>query len=270
MLKYELSTALKSKRVIVLFLFFVVLTSYDLYVNYSYNLTEYLRGEVASKPTGKDLYNPCFASFISAASIGNLPQILVTWIFPIYPLFLYSDSFALQKQCGYYNVLLTKADRKRVLFSRFATAFLVPFIIVLVVLFLNFGAANIIFKGGESFAGLEKELERSAAMNFETFSLLHPYIVYVACIFVFATVAGLYGVFCTAVAFVVPKYIIIYPVTFMVWFLILFMPYSVLSVMQIFAGYSTREMIISSVYYILMVVATTVWAFIYKVRYDEL
>ena len=98
MLKYELSTALKSKRVIVLFLFFVVLTSYDLYVNYSYNLTEYLRGEVASKPTGKDLYNPCFASFISAASIGNLPQILVTWIFPIYPLFLYSDSFALQKQ----------------------------------------------------------------------------------------------------------------------------------------------------------------------------
>ena len=58
------------------------------------------------------------------------------------------------------------------LFSRFATAFLVPFIIVLVVLFLNFGAANIIFKGGESFAGLEKELERSAAMNFETFSLL--------------------------------------------------------------------------------------------------
>ena len=50
MLKYELSTAFKSKRVMILFLLFIVLTSYDLYVNYSYNLTEYLRAEVASKP----------------------------------------------------------------------------------------------------------------------------------------------------------------------------------------------------------------------------
>ena len=34
MLKYELSTALKSRRVAILFLFFILLTSFDLYANY--------------------------------------------------------------------------------------------------------------------------------------------------------------------------------------------------------------------------------------------
>ena len=49
MLKYELSTALKSRRVAILFLFFILLTSFDLYANYRYSFGEYLRG-AASKP----------------------------------------------------------------------------------------------------------------------------------------------------------------------------------------------------------------------------
>lgn len=270
MLKYELSTAFKSKRVIILFLFFILLTSYDLYENYRYNFVEYLKGVVDSKPTGKDLYSPCFAGFISSSNIGHLPQILLTWMLPIYPLFLYADSFALQKQCGYYNILLLKAERKRVVFSRFATAFLVPFIIMVVVLFLNFGAANIIFQGGESFAGTERTLTEDSIMNFQRFSLLHPYIVYVIYIFVFSAVMGLYGIFCAGVTFIIPKYIVVYPVIFCVWFLMMTMPYSIFSIMQSFAGYSSSEMIVSSIYYTVIIGAMAVAAFIYKVRHDEL
>ena len=70
MLKYELSTALKSKRVVFLFLLFILITGYDLYQNYTYNFHEYLAG-VASRPKGKNLYHPCYASFISASTVSS-------------------------------------------------------------------------------------------------------------------------------------------------------------------------------------------------------
>ena len=148
MLKHELSIALKSKRVIFLFLFFVLITTYDLYDNYRANFHDYLTGKLISKPTGKDIFHPCFASFISASHIRRLPQILMKWAFPLYPLFAYADSFALQKQCGYYNVLLTKVERKKVVSLRLVVAFLVPFLAIFVALVLNFIGANIVFKGG--------------------------------------------------------------------------------------------------------------------------
>ena len=269
MLKYELSTALKSKRVIFLFLLFILIVAYDLYQNYTDNFHEYLAG-VASKPKRKALYHPCYASFISAAQIGSLPQILMTWTFPLYPLFSYADSFAVQKQCGYYNVLLTKADRKSVVSSRFAVSFLIPFIVVLVVLILNFAVANIVFKGGTSFMGMEVELSKGGTASLLAFSLRHPYGVYIAYIFVFSFVMGLYGMFCAAVTFFIPKYIVLYPVIFFVWFLIMNIPYSIWSVMQSFTDYSSTEMIISSIYYTVLMIATTVAAYVYKVRYDEL
>ena len=43
MLKYELSTALKSKRVTALLCFFLLIVAYDLYSNYMENFGEYLR-----------------------------------------------------------------------------------------------------------------------------------------------------------------------------------------------------------------------------------
>ncbi len=269
MLKYELSTALKSKRVIFLFLLFILIVVYDLYQNYTDNFHEYLAG-VASKPKRKALYHPCYASFISAAQIGSLPQILMTWTFPLYPLFSYADSFALQKQCGYYNVLLTKADRKSVVSSRFAVSFLIPFIVVLVVLILNFAVANIVFKGGTSFMGMEVELSKGGTASLLAFSLRHPYGVYIAYIFVFSFVMGLYGMFCAAVTFFIPKYIVLYPVIFFVWFLIMNIPYSIWSLMHSFTDYSSTEMIVSSIYYTVLMFATTVAAYVYKVRYDEL
>ncbi len=266
MFRCELSTALKSKRVMFLFLFFILITGYDLYQNYTYNFHRYLTGEWASKPTGKDLFHPCFASFVSASHIGRMPQILMTWAFPLYPLFSYADSFALQKQCGYYNIMLTKADRKKVISSRFAVAFLIPFLVVLVALLLNFVASNIVFQGGTSFA----YRERGYLTALQTFSFSHPYVTYITYMIVFSLVTGLYGMFCAAVTFFVPKYIVLYPVIFFVWFFIMNIPYSIWSVMQSFTDYSVIEMVVSSIYYTVFIVATAVAAYIYKVRYDEL
>lgn len=270
MLSYEVFTALRSKRVACFFVFFLLITSYDLYQNYRLAFGQFLMGKIASKPTGSELLHPCFASFISASHIGRLPQILMVWAFPLYPLFSYADSFALQKQCGYYNILLTKTERKKVICSRLTAAFLIPFLVTLVVLLLNFGVANVIFRGGTSFTGLETALERGRVSGLLRISLLHPYVVYMAHILVFSLVTGLYGVFCAAVTFFIPKYTLLYPVVFFVWFSLLNLPYVILSIMNSFSEYPIREMIVSSFYYIAMVVATTVAAYIYKVKCDEL
>ena len=76
MLSYEVFTALRSKRVACFFVFFLLITSYDLYQNYRLAFGQFLMGKIASKPTGSELLYPCFASFISASHIERLPQIL--------------------------------------------------------------------------------------------------------------------------------------------------------------------------------------------------
>ena len=76
--------------------------------------------------------------------------------------------------------------------------------------------------------------------------------------------------FCAGVNFILPKYTILYAVAFFVWFLLMHIPYSILSLMQSFAYEGVGELIVSPIYYTLMVVATVVAAYIYKVRYDEL
>ena len=76
--------------------------------------------------------------------------------------------------------------------------------------------------------------------------------------------------FCAAVTFFVPKYIILYPMVFFVWFLIMNIPYSIWSLMHSFTDYSVTEMVVSSIYYTILMFATTVAAYVYKVRYDEL
>ena len=112
MLKYELSTALKSKRVMILFLFFVLLTMYDLYANYRYNFGEYLRG-VGSKPSGRNLFHPCFASFLSTSNIGHLPHVMITWVFPpippfcVFGLFLTAEAVRILQH-------LTRSEERRV------------------------------------------------------------------------------------------------------------------------------------------------------------
>ena len=49
MLKYELSTALKSKRAIALLCFFILIVAYDLYSNYMQNFGEYTFSESNSE-----------------------------------------------------------------------------------------------------------------------------------------------------------------------------------------------------------------------------
>lgn len=270
MLKYELSTALKSKRVTALLCFFLLIVAYDLYSNYMENFGEYLRVG-GSKPTGSSIMHPCFASFLTAANRGHLPHILMTWTFPLYPLFAYADTFALQKQYGYYNLLLTKAERQKVVSSRFAVSFLIPFFIALITLFLNFGVANIMFKGGTSFMGLERYVTGSMIDSLYTFSVLHPYVTYISHIFAFSLVAGMYGMFCAGVNFIVPKYSVLYTVSFFAWIIFMNMPYSVMNMLQSFAyDKGAIEIIVPAVYYTLVVVVTVVTAYIYKVRYDEL
>ena len=46
--------------------------------------------------------------------------------------------------------------------------------------------------------------------------------------------------------------------------------YSIWSLMHNFTDYSSTEMIVSSIYYTVLMFATAVAAYIYKVRYDEL
>ena len=119
--------------------------------------------------------------------------------------------------------------------------------------------------------GMELNLTKPIIEELEVFALLHPYITYIAHIFVFSLVAGMYGMFCAGVNFIIPKYSVLYTVSFFAWVILMNMPYSVMNMLQSFAyDEDVIEVIVPAVYYTLMVVATVAGTYIYKVRYDEL
>jgi len=81
----------------------------------------------------------------------------------------------------------------------------------------------------------------------------------------------MHGMFCAGVNFIIPKYSMLYTVSFFAWVILMNIPYSVMNMLQSFAyDKGAIEIIVPAVYYTLVVVVTVVTAYIYKVRYDEL
>ena len=119
--------------------------------------------------------------------------------------------------------------------------------------------------------GMELNLTKPITEELEVFALLHPYVTYIAHILAFSLVAGMYGMFCAGVNFIIPKYSMLYTVSFFAWVILMNIPYSVMNMLQSFAyDKGAIEIIVPAVYYTLAVVVTVVTAYIYKVRYDEL
>lgn len=114
-------------------------------------------------------------------------------------------------------------------------------------------------------------MTKSMTEELYAFALLHPYVTYIAHILAFSLVAGMYGIFCAGVNFIIPKYSMLYTVSFFAWVILMNIPYSVMNMLQSFAyDKGAIEIIVPAVYYTLAVVVTVVTAYIYKVRYDEL
>lgn len=220
------------------------------------------------KLSKENLLHPAFASFLSGTSQGHVAQMLLIWILPLYLLLIYSDFYILEKKIGYSNIVFSKVSRNILLKTRFLLSFFLPFIIILSSLLLNFVLSLIVFKGGQSFMGLEMYPDHNGILL--SLSLKHPNITYTIYLLVFSTLAGCCGLLCSALSLLLPNYKYVYPTSFFIWIIQIMLPNSLTYLMQPFIEYGFEEIIPASILFISIVFIFSLLAWRYKVKFDEL
>ena len=268
--RHEFLRGLKSYRTLIFVVFLLILVMYDLHLNWKMIFADYYAHQEAyylGKPTGFHAMHPCFAAFASSSSLGHLPQIILKWILPVYLLFLYADSFIIEKRSGFYTAQVSRAERKRILGTKLKVAFALPAFLITIVLLVNLFASMIVFSGGLSFMGMEDFAD--SFTGWMGFSMRHPWFMYIVHILLFAALSGACSLMGCALCMLFPNYLIVYPASFFIWFFLSNMPSSIMSLTQAFADYSDKEMIRAGGIFLLLVLVIGIFGFVYRSKLDE-
>lgn len=265
MIKSELYRVLKSKKGKVISIILLLLPLVDVIINWYEEFTGYEGYEYLIY---EDLSHPSYASFLSGSSQGHVAQILLIWILPIYFLIAYSDSGITDYKTGYKNFTLLRTGKKSYYASKLIVAFINPVIIMIISLTINFIICNVIFHGGDSFGGMECDVDSNGFLF--RISYLNPVISYIAYILVFAVLSGFVSVFALCISLISRNSFIAYPVTFFIWFLQIASKYSITYAIQPFIEYGVKYFIAGLTICFSITFISLIVLYIVRIRKDEI
>ena len=213
------------------------------------------------------IIHPAKASYLSGSSRGHLTQTILIWLMPLFVLNLFSDRYVLEYQKKYINAILTRTSRRKYFISKISVAFLIPFVVFAISLLVNFIGAQIIFKDGYNFNGLEV-----LGTNGGWFQYMYQYpnLMYLFYLFITAMAAGICGILTQCIAFVSKKYTITYLVSFFLWMGLIMYKYSVTYLIQPFTEYGLEYFLPSGLILLGITLFVLVVTYVYKVKSDEL
>ena len=286
MLKKEILSVLKSKRVLIIALIIFLIPIMDINMAAKQLQVSYKRAhkeeileadresEIECEKEGGRfisgwLAHPAYASFLSRSTQGHTTQIMILWLLPFFVLNLVSDRYIWESKKGYTNIMLSRGSRKKYMLSKYAASFLIPFVVFALSLLLNFVLAQIIFRDGNNFMGLEVLFDDKYEKWFRIEGR-YPNLMYLLYVFVTAFLVGMCGLITQSLAFISKRYTITYIVGFFIWMWLQTTPYNLTYATQPFIEYGFEDFIKSVALYVgtgLLISTVTV---IFKVRQDEL
>jgi len=270
MIRSEILKVIYSRRSLFFIFLIFIIPFIDLISNWKNTFLDYyLNPEYyGDLLPNSQILHPAKAAFLAGSSTAHISQMLLIWILPFYILIIYSDSNIAEKNIGYSNIMFTKISRIKIMKTKYLLSFIIPFILMFVSLNINFIFSIILFKNGESFMGMEKYL--SSEDTLLRMSLDNPYITYYVYIIVFCSITGLLGLICTANSFIFPNYKITYAISFFSWIILIMVKDSITFLFQPFIEYGFMDMIFPTISLLFITLIFTMWAWIYKVKYDEI
>lgn len=263
-IKSELFKIMKSKKsiffIILIFLipFIDLISNMGIYREYWTNKYAYPDGLASGM-----IMHPVVGSFLTGSGQGHISQMLLVWMMPIYLMIIYSDSYIREVRYGYNNIIFSKTDRKTIIRQKYILSFLVPFLISLVSLIVNFILAQIIFHGGT------ENIEYLSPESVKVY-LINPNITYLVYILIYSLVSGGCGILCSGISFLIPDNKIAYPSAFLLWTVQIISPYSLTYVVQPFIEYGLNYTVPAIVIFVAVVMCILIISYRYKVRYDEI
>jgi ABC-type transport system involved in multi-copper enzyme maturation permease subunit len=268
MVKYELKVIFKDKKFYMILLLFVVLMMYDLSLNH-WNYFEAIDFHSRRDYTNLlQLGHPAHVSYLSATSMGHIAQMIIEWLLPIYILYIYGDHIIHERKSGYYNLLLLKSGKKRVIISKYIIAFFIGFIVMLIPLILNYIVSIFFFYGGKDFYGAT--LADFPDHLVFAFSMKHPYIAYSIYIIVMSIISGGISMFSIGLSCFLRQYRYLYLGCFLIWYLQIIAPNSITYVTQPFIEYDLPYIIPAILCFLGISAFITVAGYIYSLKRDEI
>lgn len=286
MLKKEILSVLKSKRVLIIALIIFLIPIMDINMAAKQLQVSYKRAHKeeileADRESEKEcekeggrfisgwLAHPAYASFLSRSTQGHTTQIMILWLLPFFVLNLVSDRYIWESKKGYTNIMLSRGSRKKYMLSKYAASFLIPFVVFALSLLLNFVLAQIIFRDGNNFMGLEVLFDDKYEKWFRIEGR-YPNLMYLLYVFVTAFLVGMCGLITQSLAFISKRYTITYIVGFFIWMWLQTTPYNLTYATQPFIEYGFEDFIKSVALYVGTGLLISTVTFIFKVRQDEL
>ena len=286
MLKKEILSILKSKRalLIVLIIFIIPIidinmASKEMRVSYKRaHKEEILKSQAEEKIEAKKqgyrfhsswITHPAYASFLSRSTHGHSTQIMLLCLLPFMVLNLISDKYIWEAKRGYNNIMLSRGAKKKYILSKYTASFLIPFVVFALSLLLNFIFAQVIFRTGNNFMGIEVLFNIKYGKWFYLEGK-YPNLIYLLYIFVTSCLAGMCGLITQSLAFISKRYTITYILGFFIWMWLQTTPYNLTYATQPFIEYGFEDFIKSVMLYVGVGLGISLITFIFKVRQDEL
>ncbi|MDO5409468.1 MAG: hypothetical protein Q4F21_03330 [Lachnospiraceae bacterium] len=213
------------------------------------------------------IIHPAKASYLSGSSRGHLTQMLLIWLTPLFVLNLVSDRSVLEYRKGYTNALLARIGRIKYITGKLLSSFIIPFVVFFISLLLNFVAAQIIFKDGYNFQGMEVFAEQGG-----WFRVMYekPDMVYLCYILLTSVIAGFCGVISQCLALLSKNYVVTYLIAFFLWMGLVMGKYSIIYLIQPFTEYGIDYMLCAGGIVSAVTVLFLAVIYVLKVKEDEL
>lgn len=261
----EIMGVFKDRRALLFIVIFMAIMLADVYMGYEQGgLYEKRQNEEELKAYDEEMresseqdganwvsgwiVHPAKASVLSGYPHGQIVQMLIFWLLPVFLLNIYSDRYISERIRGYTNAIYVREGRYGYMLKKIAASFCISSVVMFICLIINFGVVQFVFRGGTSFAGLE--YSDSSLINYQ---VTNPNRAYMLHLIMASLVAGLCGVICQCTAMICKKYSTVYIVSMLIWFALIMYKFPVTDIFQPFV----QESYISVVYSFAVLTAVT-------------
>lgn len=229
-MKYYFKRIINDKIKLSIILFIFILMLWDLV------------SRVKFFPVGGIPYQANFNTFLSLTGIHMSFHGLVFWFLPIYLAILSADDVIEDYSTGAVNTLIARQGKKAYLLNNFLKAFIISFSVMFLELMLNLLLSLVIFNGAtySPFSALTTNLSQSHLL---IKSLQSPLITNIAFILATSLLSGVIGMASVGFALGFKERKIVYPLSFVIWFIPFCFNKSIMLSIQPFSEYDLEQIL---------------------------
>lgn len=220
-------------------------------------------------PVGGTPIHPQFATFLAIIGGDYIFHGLLFWFLPIYMLILSAEDVLEDYGTGYVNILMASKGKKKYLKANLSKAFVVSFSVIFFALILNLILSNIILHGatyttlGEAFIEEDKN-------SFIIKCLTHPLLTNLAFIIIASVLSGVIGMTGAALAFCFKSRKIVYPFSYILWFIPFCFDKSIMLSLQPFSEYEPSQFMPTYIITLAVHIAVAVFCYVKVNKYEKI